>query len=204
MQTTTIMAPYRTPHAAAPHELETARVLLRPFAEGDLDRLCLLTGDPEVMRFIGEGRPLAREETARNLLNIMASFWRRGFGRWALVHKQSGALAGYCGLSASNEEVGVELAYMLGREFWGRGLATEASRACLRYGFEGLGLEEIAALTMPGNIRSRRVLDGLGMRLVGHAHFYGYDCVHYRMPRHDFRHDGSPYVARPLAPPREP
>ena len=174
-------------------EVETSRLRLRMFGPDDLDPMSEITRDPEVMRYIGHGHPLTREETRANLANIVAAFRRRGFGRWALVLKETGALVGYCGLSNGNEEVGVELAYMLARGAWGRGLALEAGRACLRYGFERLGLGSIAGLTMHDNSRSRRVLENLGMGFIRDAHFYGFDCVHYSIAREDWRDDGSLY-----------
>jgi RimJ/RimL family protein N-acetyltransferase len=173
--------------------IETARLRLRMFEPADLDSLCEMTSDPEVMRFIGHGQILTREETRSNLESIIAAFRRRGFGRWALESKATGRLVGYCGLSLGEEEVGVELAYLLARAEWGRGLALEAGRACVRYAFERLGLRSVAGLTLHDNSRSRRVLERLGMSLVGDAHFYGFDCVHYLLARADWRADGSFY-----------
>ena len=173
--------------------IETARLRLRMFTPEDLDPLCEITSDPEVMRYIGHGLPLSRDETEANLSNIVSAFRRRGFGRWALEKKAGGRVVGYCGLSLGVEEVGVELAYMLARPEWGTGLATEAGRACLRYGFERLGVESIAGLTMHDNWKSRRVLERVGMRYVRDARFHGFDCVWYSVARRDWRDDGSFY-----------
>lgn len=174
-------------------EVETSRLRLRMFRPDDLGALSRITSDAEVMRYISYGRPLTREETRDNLGSIVAAFRRRGFGRWALELKETGALVGYCGLSLGCQEVGVELAYMLARGAWGRGLALEAGRACLRYGFERLDLRSIAGLTFHDNRRSRRVLERLGMGFVGDAHFYGFDCVHYSLARARWRDDDSFY-----------
>ncbi len=179
--------------AFAYDKLETARLRLRLFTPGDLDRLCEITSDPEVMRYIGYGHPLTREETRDNLGKIMEGFRRRGYGRWALERRDTGGLVGYCGLSSGNPEVGIELAYMLAREEWGRGLALEAARAALRYGFETLGADSISGLTLHGNERSRRVLERLGMRFVRDARYYDFACVHYSIARADWRDDGSYY-----------
>ena len=193
-----------TLHAAtAPHpdraadRVETARLRLRMFRPADLGPLCRMTSDPEVMRYIGHGHTLSRDETRANLESIVAAFRRRGFGRWALEEKAGGALVGYCGLSLGNGEVGVELAYLLARGEWGRGLAAEAGRACLRYGFERLGLDSIAGLTMRDNHRSRRVLERVGMRHLRDARFYGFDCAVYAVARRDWRDDGSFYRVLP-------
>ena len=173
--------------------VETARLRFRIFTPEDLDALCEITSDPEVMRYIGPRAPLSRDETEVNLVNIVSAFRRRGFGRWALEKKAGGRIVGYCGLSRGVEEVGVELAYLLARSEWGTGLATEAGRACLRYGFERLGLESIAGITMRDNRRSRRVLERLGMQYVRAARIHGFDCVWYSIARRDWRDDGSFY-----------
>ena len=177
-------------------ELETARLRMRLFTPADLDRLSEMTRDPEVIRYIGYGHPLSREETWLNLEKIMNGFRRRGYGRWALERRDTGALIGYCGLSSGNPEVGIELAYLLAREEWGQGFAVEAGRASLRYGFETLGVDSIAGLTLHGNGRSCRVLERLGMRFVCNALYYDFACVHYALARADWRDDGSYYRVR--------
>ncbi|HEX7956916.1 MAG TPA: GNAT family N-acetyltransferase [Pyrinomonadaceae bacterium] len=182
---------------AAAHEIETARLRLRLFRPADLDALCAITSDPEVMRHIGHGHTLTREETRVNLESLIEGFRRRGFGRWALECRETGSFLGYCGLSHRSEEVGVELAYLLARAAWGRGLAQEAGRASLRYAFERLGFGAVAGLTFHDNQRSRRVLERLGMSFVRDAHYYGFDCVQYRLARADWRDDGSPYRVTP-------
>ena len=173
--------------------LETARLRLRLFKPDDLDRMCEITRDPEVTRYIGYGHPLTREETRENLGKIMNGFRRRGYGRWALERRDTGALVGYCGLSSGNPEVGIEVAYMLAREEWGRGLAQEAGRAALRYGFETLGVASIAGLTLHGNRRSCKVLERLGMKFIRNDTYFGFDCVHYAIARADWRDDDSHY-----------
>jgi len=177
----------------AGERLETARLLLRPFTPADLDDLYHITRDPDVMRHIGDGHPLTHAETGRNLALIINALHRRGFGRWALILKETGALAGYCGLSMGKQEVGIELAYLLAKSEWGKGLATEAGAACLRYGFESLGLDKIAALTRPDNTKSRRVMERLKMSFVEEGSYFGYSCVRYSLAREDWRPDASPY-----------
>lgn len=189
----------RAPVAHA-HIIETARLRLRPFKPSDLDGLSRITADPEVMRYIAGRRPITRDETETNLRNIIETFWRRGHGRWAMVEKAGGRLLGYCGLAHPAESPGIELVYMLAREAWGRGVATEAAAACLRYGFEELRLETVYALTMPDNERSRRVLDRVGMRFLRDDCYYGYDCVCYAIERRDWRPDSSLYLLRRAEP----
>ena len=174
--------------------LETARLRLRMFRPDDLDALSGITRDPEVMRYIGPGEPLTRDETDLNMQSIIKAFRRRGFGRWAVVKKDAGALVGYCGLSLGHEDVGVELAYLFARTEWNKGLATEAASACMRYGFEHLGRDSIAALTRHENTRSRRVMERLGMRYQREGNYYGYNCVWYSIKRDEWRADDSMYL----------
>ena len=192
-----LVTPHERPSAAPPEpalpELETARLRLRQFGPADADAFAAITGDAEVMRYIGHGGPISREETADNLARIIEAFRRRGFGKWALVEKSCGRLVGYCGLAAGFADVGVELAYMLAKDRWGRGLVAEASRACLRFGFEELGLASIAALTKAGNARSRRVLERLGMKFVKNGCYHGYECVQYAIRREEFDAEGHHY-----------
>ncbi len=180
-------------HTEAP-EVETARLLLRPFLPSDLEPFYALRADPEVMRYIGAGAPQTREQSdawqERN-----ARRWRgEGFGMWAVVEKGGGGLIGWCGLGRLEDTEEVEVGYGLARRAWGRGLATEGARASLRYGFEQCRLARIVAVALPENTASRRVLEKLGMRFVKPAHYYGVDVVYYDITRREFRPDASPYV----------
>jgi ribosomal-protein-alanine N-acetyltransferase len=179
--------------ALAADRVETARLRLRLFTPDDLDRLCEFTRDPEVMRYIGYGATLSREETWDNLEKIMNGFRRRGFGRWAVERRDTGALIGYCGFSTMNPELGVEVAYMLAREEWGKGLALEAGRAALRYAFETLDLDSVAGISLHENRRSRTVLERLGMKFIRDWHYFDFACVHYAIARVDWRNDDSHY-----------
>lgn len=185
-------------HALARHdEVETARLRLRCFTNEDLDGLWRIASDPLVMQHIGDGLPFTREVTQENLTGIISAFDRRGWGRWALERKDGGGLIGYCGLAHGCEELGVEVVYLLAREEWGKGIATEAAWAALRYGFETLGFDSIAALTRPYNWRSRRVMERLGMSFERDASYFGYSCVCYRLTREDWRPpEGAIYRVR--------
>jgi len=175
-------------HARARHpEVETARLRLRNFTVEDVDGLWRIASDTEVMHHIGDGLPFTRDVTLRNLNGIINAFDRRGYGRWALEKKDGGGLIGYCGLAHGCDEIGVELVYLLAREEWGKGVATEAAAATLRYGFESLGFDSIAAVTRPDNWRSRRVMQRLGMSFEREAVYHGYGCVCYRLAREDWR-----------------
>jgi RimJ/RimL family protein N-acetyltransferase len=180
-----------------PAEVETARLRLRAFTLEDLDGLSRIAGDPEVMRHIGDGHLFTRDETLRNLTGIINTFERRGYGRWALEKKDGGGLIGYCGLAHGNDVIGVELVYLLARAEWGKGIATEAAAASLRYGFESLGFDSIAAVTRPHNWRSRRVMERLRMNFERETFYHVYSCVCYRLARDEWQQpDGAIYRVR--------
>lgn len=174
--------------------IETARLRLRPFTPADLDELAALLSDPTVMRYIGVegGKPLTRAETADVLARTVAGWQKNGFGRWAVLHKATARLIGLCGFRL--HESTPELLYLLGNAHWGQGLAAEAARASLRYGFAELRFERIVAFTRPENVASQRVLQKLGMRFDGAGQLYGVNARCYALTRAEFRADSSFYL----------
>jgi RimJ/RimL family protein N-acetyltransferase/pimeloyl-ACP methyl ester carboxylesterase len=155
--------------AAIRFPIETERLLVRPFNANDTEALHAVWGDPAARRFGGGWpRPETLADTRRYLEPIMAGQAERGYATWAVVERETGRLIGDCGLFPA-DDVGpdVELAYGLAPDVWGRGYATEAAAACLRAGFEQLGLERVVADVDPSNPASVRVLEKIGMRPVG-------------------------------------
>jgi [ribosomal protein S5]-alanine N-acetyltransferase len=143
--------------------IETDRLVIRRLRDEDLDELHEVCGDPELMRYVGEGRPLSRDETRRWIERSRANYEKHGFGSAAVVAKDGGRFAGYCGLVYGPGGSEVELIYALKREFWGAGLATEAARAVLEYGFTKCRLTRIVATIDPANLASIRIAEKLGM-----------------------------------------
>jgi RimJ/RimL family protein N-acetyltransferase len=154
--------------------LETERLLLRRFTESDVANLHELDGDPEVMRFINGGRPVSRDvirnETLPRFLRAYERF--EGFGVWAAIERSTGQFVGwfefYPRKDAGPEEV--ELGYRLRRSAWGKGYATEGSRALIRKGFTELGVQRVVAETMAVNAASRRVMEKAGLKYVRTFH----------------------------------
>jgi ribosomal-protein-alanine N-acetyltransferase len=161
--------------------LETERLLMRPVSDDDLEDVVALYGDPDVMRYIGVRGALTREQTWERVA-FMVDHWRRhGFGMWALRLKDGGAFVGRCGLRYMDNSTEIELGYTLARAYWGRGLATEASRAVVRYFFRVLKLPRLVAIADPANTASVNVMKKLGMVFERVGHFYGSDCVLYAL-----------------------
>jgi len=149
--------------------LESERLVLRYLTEDDADPLHALDSDPEVMRFLNNGRTHTRAEIVEDVLpHYLDHHVRYGdsFGFWAAIEKSSGRFLGWFHFRpcrTNPDEIG--LGYRLMRFAWGRGYATEGARALLRRGFTELGVDTVVADTLAGNVRSRRVMQALGMRL---------------------------------------
>lgn len=141
-------------------------MLLRRWRDADREPFAAMNRDARVMEFFPA--LLTEEESNAGLDRIEAHFERHGFGLWAAEVKECGRLAGFVGLSIPRFEASftpcVEIGWRLAVEFWGLGLATEGAREALRFGFEELGLGEIVSFTVPANVRSRRVMEKLGMQ----------------------------------------
>jgi ribosomal-protein-alanine N-acetyltransferase len=164
-------------------ELFTARLWLRPFQPDDLNALTQLYGDAEVMKYIGNGQPRTRAETEALLAQMIRQWEQHGFGRWAMILQATGELIGRCGLSFLHQAEEVELGYLLARAYWGQGLATEASRACVQFGFEALKLDRIVAVARPENRASARVMEKIGMVFQGYAFYHNAEVVYYAISR---------------------
>jgi len=173
------------------HTIETARVYLRPFTFDDLDAFAVIGSDPDVMRYIGAGRPLSREETHTRLNAIIEHRNKHGFGVWAAIDKSTGTLMGYCGLQFLDNTSEVEVGYRLAKRFWGMGLASEAAEASLRYGFQELGLDRIVAVVQPANLASQHVLEKIGLSYVKDARFYNTEVKYYAITKEEYERDGS-------------
>ena len=169
-------------------ELRTPRLRLRPFTEADGSAHLALYQDPEVTRQLGGG-PFAGDQIATRSRRAVEKFVRhwaeKGFGVFAVEDLATGRFLGQCGLSTIDELGEIEVLYALERAAWGRGLATEAARRALAYGFDELRLERIIAVTRPEHARSRRVLEKLGMRYERDVHVFGIHAVLYALARRE-------------------
>ena len=149
--------------------ISTPRLVLRRWREDDVAPMSAINADPEVMRWIGDGSVRDEQQTKAGIEAWERGWDRHGFGLFALELRAGGELIGFAGLKAVEflTEVmpAVEIGWRLGREFWRRGLATEAARAALRFGLIDRGLEQIISIAQVGNDASERIMAKLGMRL---------------------------------------
>ena len=168
-------------------EIETERLLMRGWRDGDLEPYARMCADPEVMRFIGHGSALTREGSREQISRFLRHWEERGFGLWALEEKTGGTFVGFAGLAHQEDwaEGGhkTEVGWRLDRAFWGRGLATEAAKASVAYGLEKVGLERIISIIQPENTASRRVAEKAGLTLRGETSWRNSKVVWYAVDR---------------------
>lgn len=160
-------------------EITTARLRLRGWSEHDLPAFAALNADARVMEFFPQR--LDRAESDALASRMQAHVVRHGFGLWAVDVTAVADFIGFVGLSVPSFHAQfppcVEIGWRLSPDYWGRGYATEAARAALAFGFRDLALDEIVSFTVPANVRSRRVMERIGMT---------------RSETDDFEHPGIP------------
>jgi RimJ/RimL family protein N-acetyltransferase len=165
----------------------TERLVLRSFTVDDLDALSELLDDPEVMRYVGKGeaRGRTREESERTLRTLLEEYERWGHGLLAVTTPQEndGRPIGWCGLIrwdlTGAEEV--EVAYLLGRPYWGKGYATEAATAVRDFGLGRGGRRRLVSLIYPENHASVRVAEKMGMAYERDVEYFGQRLLLYSL-----------------------
>lgn len=173
--------------------LETERLVLRMLRESDFESYAQMCGDPEAMRYIGDGQALTRPLAWRNLALMIGHWSLRGYGLWAVEERASGALVGRVGFWNPEGWPGFELGWLLRRSSWGKGYATEAARAALQFAFTEMGRPQVISLIHPDNAASIRVAERLGERPAGSAEVLGTTVLVYRITREEW---GAPNPAR--------
>ncbi|MCY7388944.1 MAG: GNAT family N-acetyltransferase [Burkholderiales bacterium] len=160
--------------------LETERLVLRRMGLADLDNMSRLNGDPEVMRYVGDGSAWTRaqsEARIRRVLMVYRIF--PGLGFWIGEEKISKRFVGAYALIYIPNTTEVEVGYRLSKSAWGRGLATEGARALVRYGMFELGLNRVVGLTHPANEPSKHVLMKAGLQPRGMGHYYDRELCYF-------------------------
>jgi RimJ/RimL family protein N-acetyltransferase len=141
-----------------------------------------MMGDPDVTRYLGEGRPLSRVEAWRQMAMFIGHWVLRGYGLWAVEERATGRFIGRIGCLEPEGFPAFEIAYTLTRSAWGRGYAREGAAAALRHARETLGRRDITSIIRPANAASIRVARSLGGVQAETVEFYGAPSVLYRYP----------------------
>ena len=159
--------------------LETERLIFRNWNAADLETLHSLCADPSVMQFVGDGKPWSRERTEQFVAHAREMSQSLGFCQWPVIHKDRSVLIGFCGFVPASD--GAEIGWRLAKEYWGRGLATEAARAGLKHGFETLGFQRVIATGQSPNRASLRVVEKIGLKRESHFYRNGREVILFSM-----------------------
>jgi len=175
-------------------EIETERLVLRQATITHLaDWAARVFADPDVIRYMPK-RDMAPYARAERALNNYTRLWmQHKVGGWVITDKVDGQLIGSCEIEYLDETDEYELGYALGKVCWGKGIATEAARATMRFGFESASLERIIAVVVPENTASWRVLEHIGFVYEKNARYYDLEVAYYAIMRNQFQPDGSFY-----------
>jgi len=164
---------------------------MRPFAVDDIDDLHRLWVDPGVRKFLWDDQVIPRETAIAIVERSIESFVDHGFGFWAISFKNDPKLIGFGGLRHFTENGAesseVEILYGVAPGHWGKGIATEAAGAVLRYGFEERELAHIYAGADPPNAASFRVIEKLGMKFARKTMVNGVETLYYVMSRDEYK-----------------
>ena len=155
----------------------------------DFDQYAAIHMDPEVTRFTARAQ-LTRIEAWRHMAAFVGHWHLRGFGMWGVFEKESGLLARRVGFHQPEGWPGFELAWTLGRAFWGKGYATEAAKRCLDYAFREMHRDHVISVIDPENIASIRVAERIGETLEGETEANGYRLLKYGISRSAVVPDG--------------
>jgi 2'-hydroxyisoflavone reductase len=168
---------------------ETERTIVREFREGDADEAFIFYSDPEVMKFIGKGDTHISENQKDEVIQRRQKYYREhpGLGIWAVIEKETGMLIGHTALIELNNNgvTEVEVAYLLRKDKWGKGFATELADATIKYGFDKLDLEKIVAVVYPENKASIKVLEKCQMVTSGKIEYSGLNIPYYSLTKSD-------------------
>ena len=163
--------------------LNTAHLLLRPFRPEDAAPLYQILNQPGLLQYFPDPTPPSLERVERFIGKQLTEWQERGYALWAVQPLQTDRLAGWCGSQFLPETGETEVAYLLGRECWGRGYATEAAHASLDFTFRHFPLDQIIALVHPDNASSIRVIGKLGMKSSGLAPYFGVELERFELTR---------------------
>ena len=170
----------------------TARLRLRGWTQADRLEWPHVVGEPEIMRFLLPHRPLTLDEAQAQFDRLRGAWELHGLGHWAVEEAVSGRLLGRLGLERhpdwERNSDAVELGWILRRDAWGMGYATEGGHAALRFAFVELSLDEVISISDPRNRASLRVMEKLGFEPRGVEHWRHQNVVWYGLTAGRWRH----------------
>lgn len=174
-------------------EIKTERLLLRMYRTEDLETVYKLCSDPNITRFFPDYYSIEKDYVLGSLPRRLERWRKQGFGQLGVFDKSNGKLIGYSGLQYLDSTPEVEIYYGFFKDYWGKGIATEAAKANLRYGFEEIKLDRIVAVTHPENEVSKKVLKKLGMKQGENTICYKIEACYFYINASDYKTDKSFY-----------
>ena len=154
--------------------IETDRLLLREFTIDDARAVYEFGSNVEVQKYTGDELLTSLERAEEIIKNVILKDYKKyGYGRWAVIFKPDKKLIGFAGLKYLPEFGETDIGFRFLPQYWGRGIATEASRGIIKYGFKNLNIKRIIGIAMPENIASCRVLEKVGLKLYQIAEYDG-------------------------------
>ena len=162
-------------------QLETTRLKLRQFTHDDLQVMYILSTDPDVIKYADTPARDMEEVRERLEQGPLADYKKYGYGRFAVELKETGKVIGFCGIKYLPEIDLPEVGYRYMKEYWGRGIGTEAAEVCVGFARDDLKIKKLIALIIPENIASVRIAEKLGMTKGPLIHIYGEDALQYEM-----------------------
>ncbi|ACU07690.1 GCN5-related N-acetyltransferase [Flavobacteriaceae bacterium 3519-10] len=178
--------------------LETPRLLLRALHPADAESFYRLNLNPNVIRYTGNS-PFKDVGEAKAFLERYPDYQLNGYGRWAVISKETDVFIGWCGLKFGEIPNETDIGFRFFEEEWNKGYATESAAACIRYGFEQLNLRRIVGRAMKANTASIKVLEKIGLVHERDVIFDGMEGVIYRIEEEQDPGDGlitKPYVLK--------
>ncbi|MBI9044400.1 MAG: GNAT family N-acetyltransferase [Anaerolineaceae bacterium] len=169
--------------------IETKRLLLRGFQQADSEVLAGILAKENVVQYIGTGRSIPEEKIPLIIEKILEAWDKNGYGRWAVTLKSTGELIGWSGLEYLPDTGDTEILYLYDEPYWGKGYASEAAFASLRFWYEHTDLDVIIGLTYPENIPSQIILKKIGLKYVREAEYFGLNLFLYNIKRDDYLMD---------------
>lgn len=142
--------------------IETNRLIIRNWTIEDVQDYYAIVSDPDVMKFIGNGKPQSYEEAELYVKKCIKSAAEIGWSRFAVVDKETNELMGFCGFAHYNNEL--DFGWRYAKKFWGRGFGTEAAKAVLKFGIKKFKFSRIVCISYPENRGSIRIIEKIGMK----------------------------------------
>ena len=172
--------------------LHSERMTLRPFSMDDCTPLHQIMAEPGMMQYFPNPNPPERSRVEQLIVRQLTHWEERGYGWWALELLDTKQFIGWCGLQYLPETGENEVGYLLEKTHWGLGLATEAGRISLDFGFNHLNFGKIIGIVHPGNIASQRVLEKLGLSSPTKSYYFGMNCLRFAITRQQYLASCSP------------